>query len=115
MTIKQFNAKKITTNLTMPRTKILMTSIVATILITGMIAISSPQAFAGDPDNTKVCHSDTHDAQPPWEIITPSDIGWHSGHEPNGDLLIDDGQDGTHHPSQISEGDCLAMNDVDPI
>ena len=91
-----------------------MTSIVATILITGMIAMSIPQAFAGDPTIT-ICHSETHDAQPPWVIETPSENGWHNGHEPNGDLLIDDGQGGAHHPSQISEEDCLAMNDVDPI
>jgi hypothetical protein len=53
VTIKQFNAEKITTNLTMPRTKILITSIVATILITGMIFMSSPQVFA-NPQESEV-------------------------------------------------------------
>jgi len=46
VTIKQFDTEKITTNITIPRTKILMTSIVASILITGMIFMSSPQVFA---------------------------------------------------------------------
>ena len=46
MAIEQFNAEKIITKITIPKTKILITLIVTTILITGMIFMSSPQVFA---------------------------------------------------------------------
>ena len=86
-----------------------MTSIVATILITGMVAMSSPQAFAGV--QFTFCHSDEHELEV-WEVLSTSKNGWENGHEPNGDILIDDGLgDG-----EITEEECLALNQVvDPI
>ena len=51
MAIEQFNAKKIISNFSIPKTKIIMSSLVATILITGMIFMSSPQVFANPQDS----------------------------------------------------------------
>jgi hypothetical protein len=116
MRIKEFNTQKITTNITMSKTKILMTSIVATILITGMIFMSSPQVFAGGPPPTiTFCHSEDHEEEV-WSVKTNrGHNGWHNGHEANGDHLIDDGQGGSHHASEMDEEACLALNNEDPI
>ncbi len=88
-----------------------MTSIVATILITGMVAMSSPQAFAGV--EVRICHWDGDTSL--WEPTTLDFNGWENGHE------------NKHTPDDItfdflielngSEDEiCLALNEVsDPI
>ncbi len=89
-----------------------MTSIVATILITGMVAMSSPQAFAGENPPVRICHWEGDTSL--WVPTTLDFNGWDKGHKdkhhdgPTFDFLIklDESED------EI----CLALNEVsDPI
>ncbi len=87
-----------------------MTSIVATILITGMVAMSSPQAFAGETQ-VRICHWD--DDTSLWVPTTLSFNGWENGHE-------DKHNDGSTFDFLINlngseDSGCLALNQVEPI
>ncbi len=87
-----------------------MTSIVATILITGMVAMSIPQAFAGETD-VRICHWEGETSL--WEPMTLDFNGWENGHK-------DKHNDGSTFDFIINlngseDSDCLALNQVDPI
>lgn len=89
-----------------------MTSIVATILITGMIAISSPQAFAGTgPTFVRICHFDDNDDL--WKPITINEngLGGHANHSDGMGLFdFQINLNGTE-----DETLCTDLNLVDPI